>query len=505
MKHAVFISHAHKDKSIAEAICGKLESARLKCWIAARDISPREDWKEATRKAIGSSGVILLVLSENANAAPHVEREIADAFSLRRVIITFRLAETLPRREILSYLGNEPWFSALNPPTEENLEALTLLIKGLIPDSASAGNATPHESERKKTASLSPFNSWFGALEASHYRTLGILKWVAITTFLCAVVLFLWFAFRQTNEWASLAESRRRSMDRGFSLSPTPPPLVQGPQEPSLNTPAERPADTTSSPERAVTPEEPAAGLASELRPRHLPPVTHRVSHDRHQQFPGTQVKEARRIADLENQRDSLRSQLKDTEANVLATQKNADNLAGELDGLRDQLKEAENRLLTAQKNEQLVRTQRDALQTRLEETEVVAQAAQKNADLATRQRDALQSEMGEVRARADLAETNAALAARQRDEMGAELKRREEEDAQEKKAQLDQHDADLAELPDSLPDTQFQEVRQDARPAHQNAEFAQTLPPNPAQNAKLAPLTQTLDSSVQPTGPSTK
>ena len=179
--------------------------------------------------------------------------------------------------------------------------------------------------------------------------------------------------------------------------------------------------------------------------------------------------------------------------------------VASELDELRDQLKETENRALTAEKNEELVRTQRDALQTRLEETESEAQAAQKNADLATRQRDALQSEVGEVRERAQLAETNASLAASQRDAMEAELKKKEQEQAQEKKAQQNQHGADLAELPYSAPDTQFQEVRQDARPAHEDAEFAQTQPPNPGQNAKPAPLTQTLDSFFQPTGPSGK
>jgi hypothetical protein len=564
MKHDVFISHAYKDKSIADAICEKLESAHLKCWTTARCISAREDWTEATRKAIESSRVIVLVLSENANAAPLIEREIAHAFYMRRIIIPFRLAETLPRREILSYLGNVPWFDALDPPTEEHLEALTARIKGLMPGSAGAGNAAPPQSERKKTASLSPSNWWFGALKASHYRTrtLGILKWVAITAFLCAVVSFLWFALRQTKEWASLAESHRRSMDRGFSLSPTPSPraagdalepkqtstgtrfgwgqvangsptpLIQGPQDSPLHTPAERSANATASPQRDVTQGERAGELASEPRPRRLPPVSHRVPHDYHQQYPGTQSKEGRRIADLENQRHSLQSQLKDADVKMLAiqknadlvtsqrdalqtrlneseektqiAQKNADLLARQLDELRDQLKESENRALTAQKNEELVRTQLDALQTRLRETEGEAQAAQKNADFVTRQRDALQSEMGGVRERAQVAEANANLAASQRDAMEAELKKEEKEEARGKKAQLNQHGSDLAELPESAPDTQFQEVRRHAQPAHDDGEFAQTQPPNPGQNAKPAPLIQSLDSSVQPTGPST-
>jgi TIR domain-containing protein len=561
MEYDVFISHAQKDKSIADAICGKLESAGLKCWTAAREISVREGWTEATRKAIESSRVIVLVLSENANAAPHIRREIAHASYMRRIIITFRLAKTLPRREILFYLSKVPWFNSLNPPTEEHLEALTARIKGLMIGSAGAGNATPPQSQKRKTASLSVANSRFGALRASHYRTLGMLKWVAITTFFCAAVLFSWFALRQTRQRGALAESSRRSVDRGFSLSPTPSPqaggdalepkqsstftrfglwqsangsptpLVQGSPDASLNTPAEQSAEVASSPQRDVTSEKRAGRLTSEPRPRHLPPVTHRVAADHHQQYPGTQVKQARKIADLENQRDSFRSLLKETEEKVLAIQKNADLMTSErdelqtrlteseektqiaqknadimarqLDELRDQLKEAETRALTAQKNEELVRTQRDGLQARQQETEAEAQAAQKNADLATRQRDALQREIGEVRERAQLAETNANLAASQRDAMAAELKKKEKEEAPEKKAQLNQHGSDLAKLADNGPDTQVPEVRRDAQPAHEGAELAQTQPPNPGQHANPAPLTQTLDSSFQRIGPS--
>jgi TIR domain len=582
MKHDVFISHAHKDKSIAEAICGKLESAGLKCWIATRDISARDDWTEATRNAIGSSRAIVLVLSENANAAPHIEREIAHAFYMRRTILPFRLGETLPRREILFYLGNIPWFDALNPPADEQLEAFAAHVKGLTP--VPAGEAPP-QGERTKTAPLSPPESWFGALTASHYRTLGILKWVGMTTFLCAVILFLWFALRQTTEWASLAEKHRRSADRSFSLSSSPSPqaegnasgskqtssftrfglwqsangsptpLVQGSPVPPLDAQAERSPNVTSSPAPDVTPEERTEGVASERRPRHLPPVIHRVSHDHHPQFPGTQVREARKIADLENQRDSLRSQLEDLQAKLLAMQKNADLLtsqrdelqarldesekkaqiaqrnadlltsqrdqlqtrlgesekkaqiaqrnaeiiARELDDLKGQLKEAEIKAATAQKSEEQLRTQRDALQTRVGETESDAQAAQKNAELATRQRDALESEMGEVRERAQLAETNANLAASQRDALEARLKK-EESEAQESKGQLNQHGADLAKLPESAPDTQFEAVRQDIQPARQDTEIAQMQPPNPGQNAKSASITQSLDSFVQPT-----
>ena len=79
---------------------------------------------------------MVLVLSENANAAHHIEREIAHAFYTRRIIIPFRVADTLPRRSFLFYIGNVPWLNAVSPPAEQHLEALTARIKGLVPDGA---------------------------------------------------------------------------------------------------------------------------------------------------------------------------------------------------------------------------------------------------------------------------------------------------------------------------------------------------------------------------------
>ena len=44
MPFEVFISHSLKDKATAEAVCAKLEAAKVRCWIAPRDISPGADW-----------------------------------------------------------------------------------------------------------------------------------------------------------------------------------------------------------------------------------------------------------------------------------------------------------------------------------------------------------------------------------------------------------------------------------------------------------------------------
>jgi len=223
MAHDVFISHAHKDKKIAGAICQKLESARVRCWLAERDISAGEDWTEATRNAIGSSRVMVLVLSENANAAPHIEREIAHAFYTRRMIIPLRLTNTLPRRDFLFYLGNVRWFDAFSPPVEQHLEELTASINSMVAGRTVTGDAMPAHGAIKTPTTLNFANSWIGALRVSRYRTLEILKRVAIAGSLIAVVWLLWFVPWRTKHEATPVEGHLHSM---YSGPGAPPDLV---------------------------------------------------------------------------------------------------------------------------------------------------------------------------------------------------------------------------------------------------------------------------------------
>jgi hypothetical protein len=202
MAHDVFISHAHKDKRIVDAICKKLESAQIRCWIAGRNIAAGEDWTEATRKAIGSCPLMILVLSENANASPHIEREIAHAFYTGRQIIPVRLTNTLPKRDFLFYLGNARCLDAFGLPAEEPLATLAASIGGLV-HGQPVGPELAASPEAVKTKTSSNFsNSWLGALEASHYRTLTIFKRGAIVASIFAVPLLFWFFYQQASSGA---------------------------------------------------------------------------------------------------------------------------------------------------------------------------------------------------------------------------------------------------------------------------------------------------------------
>jgi hypothetical protein len=157
------------------------------------------------------------VLSENANAAPHIERELAHAFYTGRTIIPLRLANTLPRRDFLFYLGSGRWFNASGQPAEHHLEALTASVKSLVPDRTVTSNAMLLQTPRETR--LNSLDSRIGALWASHYRTLGILKWVTIAAFLSLVVWLLCLAPRHAKEGVPLVDSNFGSTSSGPGAS----------------------------------------------------------------------------------------------------------------------------------------------------------------------------------------------------------------------------------------------------------------------------------------------
>jgi len=136
----------------------------------------------------------------------HVEREIAHAFYTRRTIVPLRLANTLPRRDFLFYLGSARWFNAFSPSAKQHLAALTEHIKRLIPDRTAAANGVPHRTAMGTTTRSNLSNAWPGEFRPPHYRMLGILSWVTIGACLFLIWL-LCFAPNQMKEALHVANS----------------------------------------------------------------------------------------------------------------------------------------------------------------------------------------------------------------------------------------------------------------------------------------------------------
>ena len=130
--HDVFISYAQEDKPIADAVCAKLESRNIRCWIAPRDIPPGKSFPEAIIEGIEGGKVVVLIFSSSANKSPHVTRELTNAVNKGRIIIPFRIEDVLPSKS-MEYLISVPhWLDAVSPPLEKHIDLLARTVGSII-------------------------------------------------------------------------------------------------------------------------------------------------------------------------------------------------------------------------------------------------------------------------------------------------------------------------------------------------------------------------------------
>lgn len=122
--HQVFISHSSKDKAVADAVCESLEDEGIGCWIAPRDISPGTAWAAAIDRAIHTSQLMVLILSEHSNTSPQVVREVCSAVEQRVGLIPFRIQDSLPTGAMKYFVSTVHWFNALTPPLDDHISRL---------------------------------------------------------------------------------------------------------------------------------------------------------------------------------------------------------------------------------------------------------------------------------------------------------------------------------------------------------------------------------------------
>jgi hypothetical protein len=87
----VFISYSKHDKNVADALCATLESRKIRCWIAPRDVRAGMDWPSAIIQALNSSRIFVLVFSSSSNKSHQTTREIERAVSKGMPSIPLRI------------------------------------------------------------------------------------------------------------------------------------------------------------------------------------------------------------------------------------------------------------------------------------------------------------------------------------------------------------------------------------------------------------------------------
>lgn len=146
MAHDVFISHANRDKAVADAVCAALESAGIRCWIAPRDVQAGRSFAGEVTRAIKNARVMVLIFSGHSNNSEQVLREVQLAADSHLHIIQFRIEDIAANDDLKYFLSIPHWLDAINPPLKNHLARLVSSIKPLLnqtPASASTANAEP--------------------------------------------------------------------------------------------------------------------------------------------------------------------------------------------------------------------------------------------------------------------------------------------------------------------------------------------------------------------------
>jgi len=132
MEFDAFISHSSKDKTMADAICAKLEQAGIRCWIAPRDVAPGKTWSGEILKAIDRCKVMVLVFSANANESAQIVREVEAAVHRSKPILPLRIEDILPSDEMAYFMNSVHWLDAITEPLEAHLDQLVQAVSSLL-------------------------------------------------------------------------------------------------------------------------------------------------------------------------------------------------------------------------------------------------------------------------------------------------------------------------------------------------------------------------------------
>ena len=161
----VFISHSSNDKHIADAVCATLEARNIGCWVAHRDIAGGERWTASIIDALSKSKVMVLILSNESIASPHVHRELERAVEKNIPIIPLRIEDVSLSKEYEYLLSTTQWLDAFGPERVTKYTELSERISHLL-----AGNTLRQPNPNTpfiNTRSAKPDKSYSGVSTAS--------------------------------------------------------------------------------------------------------------------------------------------------------------------------------------------------------------------------------------------------------------------------------------------------------------------------------------------------
>ena len=163
MEFDVFISyHTKSSTHITDAVCNALESKKIKCWYAPRNIAG--SYAKSIVDAIGRCKIFLLILNKESSYSEDVLNEINLAVERMRKgddisIIPFHISEEDISPDAKYYLGRIHWVDAINPPMEKRINELVSRVAYVLNKNIDSNFETQQEEySLKSNYSLSVSN-----------------------------------------------------------------------------------------------------------------------------------------------------------------------------------------------------------------------------------------------------------------------------------------------------------------------------------------------------------
>jgi hypothetical protein len=128
--HQVFVSYASSDAETARKVVSYLEDHGIPCWIAERDVPLGADFAEQVIRAIDRTKTLVVLVSEAANASPHVRRELERAVGSRSRILPLQVGRTVSSDALSYFFSGAQWLPIDVDPTPQSLEAVAAAVRG---------------------------------------------------------------------------------------------------------------------------------------------------------------------------------------------------------------------------------------------------------------------------------------------------------------------------------------------------------------------------------------
>lgn len=103
----VFISYSTQNQELADQARALLKKENINCWMAPYDIPAGAKYAFEIANALEKCGCVLLLLTEEAQASVHVEREIEMAVSYRKQIVAMHLDDSELNLGFKYYIGSQ--------------------------------------------------------------------------------------------------------------------------------------------------------------------------------------------------------------------------------------------------------------------------------------------------------------------------------------------------------------------------------------------------------------